>query len=494
MRPSAWLLCAANLLALSPMAVGQQVQRFDSAYVNQEGGFAFGLSVFERDSGYMVFSVQKPIGAPSQDLYVSDYDTIGRWLNDRRTVTERSDWIGNYSPVQQMNAAYFSGMTRFAADYEDSLFLVKWDPQGDTLFTRFIATDTTYLMRGTAFTRDTTILLTGTHEQPREAYVYEVDTSGNILAFHTYSGFYPEDVAVGADGSWYLTGLGFIGAADDRGIVTKCNTLGVEQWRRWDSVDGVNYQAIPTEDSGVVVMGYRTAQSDPLRSKVAKYNSAGVQLWVKEPIASNWHFGPGSFYAGIENPDGTLLVAGALRDTIRGYSGMLFMLDSEGNTIWQRFYAHYPSFTEGDEHFFYDVKRTRDGGLILTGETNGGDFPYAQLWLLKLDSLGCLVPGCQSVGVEEYTDLFAGQLAISPNPAREQVRVSLTLPEGFATTGVLQLYLMDAQGRIVLHQIAQTNLNIISGSFDVSGLASGTYYVHLADAKRWLAGGKVIVE
>ena len=496
-RNIGWLLCAVNLLAPRSVAVGQQVLRFDSAYVNQGSGWALGVSVFERDSGYLVFSVQKtwPFDDGSQDIYSSTYDTLGRWQQDRALVTERSDWIGNYSPVaRSLTGDFYTGYNRFTGDDQDSLFLLKWDENGDTIWNRFLEVDETYTVRATAFTHDSTLLLTGNHEPPLNAYIYEVDTMGVVLGFHTYPGFYPEDVAVGADGAWYVSGQGFQTNIYGRSVLIRTNTLGSEVWRRTDTTYGNSFQLVPTRDSCIVVLGWRSEAETPARAKLVKYDPMGVQQWMKEPYSADFDEVPCYLHAGFEDPDGTFIVAGQVRDTTYGQAGMLFKLDSEGNTIWQRFYAHYPSFLINDDQIFNDVKRTSDGGLILTGETNGGEHPYAQLWLLKLDSAGCLVPGCGSVGGEEYTDLFQGQLQVWPNPASERVQVSLTLPEGFATRGAVQLYLMDAQGRIVGQQVAQQNFNVITGAMELSAHPRGTYYLHLADSKRWLAGGKLVVE
>ena len=58
----------------------------------------------------------------------------------------------------------------------------------------------------------------------------------------------------------------------------------------------------------------------------------------------------------------------------------------------------------------------------------------------------------------------------------------------------MQVQLLDARGRLVLEQRVQQNLNQLRGSMNVSALPAGIYYLHLRDGRRWLAGGKVVVE
>ena len=144
---------------------------------------------------------------------------------------------------------------------------------------------------------------------------------------------------------------------------------------------------------------------------------------------------------------------------------------------------------------FYDVKPTSDGGLILTGETNGPAPPNShRLWLVKLDSMGCLVPGCHTVGVQEFESQLQSALKVSPNPANERVQVSLALPEGYRLEGAVQALLLDAQGKEVLRAQVPTNTTELRGQLDVNGLSPGLYYLHLRDAAKWLAGGKVVME
>jgi len=104
------------------------------------------------------------------------------------------------------------------------------------------------------------------------------------------------------------------------------------------------------------------------------------------------------------------------------------------------------------------------------------------------------VPGCQNVGVQEYTIDLQEHLVVSPNPAQEQVSVVLSLPETGELEGSARVLLQDASGRTVLDQPVQRNLNQLRTTVDVSALPAGLYYLHLRDHKRWLAGSKLMVE
>jgi uncharacterized delta-60 repeat protein len=90
------------------------------------------------------------------------------------------------------------------------------------------------------------------------------------------------------------------------------------------------------------------------------------------------------------------------------------------------------------------------------------------------------------VGVREEP-LKASGLQVYPNPADGLLHVQWRTTGGHYT-----LFLLDILGREVLRQ----DVSAVDqrAELDLKGIASGTYYLHLRDDKRWLAGNKVVVE
>jgi hypothetical protein len=117
------------------------------------------------------------------------------------------------------------------------------------------------------------------------------------------------------------------------------------------------------------------------------------------------------------------------------------------------------------------------------------------MFVIKTDSFGCVVPGCQSVGVLEYELGLQESLVVAPNPAHGQVNFTLQLPEGYAINGTVQAVLLDATGRQVAEQVVERNGGLVSHSFTLSpAFPPGLYFLHVKDQRKWLAGGKVVVE
>jgi hypothetical protein len=170
---------------------------------------------------------------------------------------------------------------------------------------------------------------------------------------------------------------------------------------------------------------------------------------------------------------------------------MLHKCDLAGELMWRRGYQTNSQI----DHYFYDVKRTLDGGYIMAGTAFDSLLVSQDAWLVKVDSFGCLVPGCQvfdGLG-EQFTDL-ADVLSVYPNPvaAGMTLQVDITLPMGFSTSGQLSLGLVSSEGRLVRELVVPNNAT--RAELPTNGLAPGLYFAHLRDGARWLCGGKVVVE
>ncbi len=493
MRRALILLCASNLLA---SLWGQEVARFDTVRINQMESFAVGKGVYEMEGGYRVFGVQKGLADMSQDIYVTDFDLGGGVIQERTFQTYQQDVLGRASVTVPSPNGYFAGVSRSGVlGILDSLFLYRFNSEGDTLWARFIDVDTTYTMRGIARTVEGDLLITGLHELPREAYVFRLDSLGAIKSYHGYANFEGEDVVVGQEGSWFVGGTGNEGSALFKAYLIRTDSSGTLQWTRiLTSQYGSYYSLIALRDGAVVGLGVTAGEGAPDVSLAIKYDTSGTQVWRKDLLPSDDDDRPSAFNAGYEAEDSTLVICGWLSRSDTQTKGTVVKLDKEGEVMWTRLYSHYQVVGVLPWQLFWDVKPTSDGGMVLTGEANSEDYPYAQLWLLKLDSMGCLVPGCGNVGVEEYTDLFNGKLVVAPNPASDNMNLSLHLGEGVSVEGQVRVVVLDATGRRMLEQTVRQNLNQLSATLDVGMLPVGTYYLHLLDAKRWLAGSKVVVE
>lgn len=420
----------------------------------------------------------------------------------------RRNLIGwNNGITRCASGGFACGKTGFGGGFPmDSLFLLRFNGQGDTLWTRFLATDTTLDVQRCVEMANGDLVLVGSRQQPLNAFLCRAAGDGSLIYLHNMAEahpFLPKSVAEAANGDLFVSGYGHQ-PEPGTGVVIRTSALGELIWRRTKPRPCSWNHAISTMDEGVLVIGGRTTVPTsqwgvPLAvAIVAKYDAQGTELWSSDLIYGGSELNPCHFNDGFELEDGSFVLAGEIQNTtIPGLweNGMIFKLDPEGSVLWSRFYAHYVELPVGYDHLFSAVEPTSDGGFILTGEAQGPTPPNtSRLWLVKLDSMGCLVPGCHTVGVQEFESALQSALQVSPNPAREAVRFSLELPGGYQLHGKVQAVLLDAQGKEVGRQLAQTNGSLLSGAIALDGQAPGLYYLHLRDEVKWLAGGKVVVE
>ena len=164
-----------------------------------------------------------------------------------------------------------------------------------------------------------------------------------------------------------------------------------------------------------------------------------------------------------------------------------------GELMWQRYYR----FTQSDDHRndVYDVCATSDGGVAFTGtlvdytqEVVTIKDPFQKGWIAKLDEYGCLVPGCQDVGVEEQAEERT-YFTFGPNP--------------MISGGVLNVYLGNYNGRaprFVLYdqqgkEVASTAADGMNTTYmwPLPELASGSYVLVLEDKGRVVQSEKLVV-
>jgi hypothetical protein len=211
-----------------------------------------------------------------------------------------------------------------------------------------------------------------------------------------------------------------------------------------------------------------------------------------KPTTNTW----AAFTDGYQDSDSTFIVCGAIQQ-VYWNRAVIYRFTANGDSLWRRDYAHFANLANIYPEIPWDIEPTSDGGMVLTGETWNRDtippISDVNMWLLKLDSMGCLVPGCQYVGINEIAYGLEHALRVWPNPSSGRINLALDLPEGLPLEGHLLLQVFDARGRLVVRrdlgdQLARTI------TLDLTGQPSGLYTAHISDAQRILNGAKIILE
>ena len=198
-------------------------------------------------------------------------------------------------------------------------------------------------------------------------------------------------------------------------------------------------------------------------------------------------------------PGGDLIAVGQSYVDVSA-RGILLRTTNGGDSLWMRYYEYSDSLWNAGRGFLFDVIQTYDNGFLAVGtalglsnDPNDPPLAYSQdIWVVKVDSMGCLLPGCHIVtGIESQVTNYKDALKVWPNPSTSGGQVQLTweLPEA-ARSKSTELSLVSTTGQLMFSQpidLAQESIQL-----DVHDLKPGMYFIHLVQEGTWISGAKLL--
>lgn len=186
-------------------------------------------------------------------------------------------------------------------------------------------------------------------------------------------------------------------------------------------------------------------------------------------------------YSVIEMADGSIVIAGqtgADGNVMIDARAFLLKLSPTGNLDWLRFYYYRASGGNDLESCI----RTHDGGFLMTGGTSDSlaivPSMFTDVWILKVDSVGCPFPNCgPSLFVEPNSTESTQLVKASPNPASSHLQLK-AIPQDFHEQAVIHLRALD--GRVMEELILPMGFKELT--FDVSRYPAGMYLWEYKDA------------
>ncbi len=121
-----------------------------------------------------------------------------------------------------------------------------------------------------------------------------------------------------------------------------------------------------------------------------------------------------------------------------------------------------------------------DFGFVVCGSSYE-DSTKQNGWILRVDSLGCLEPGCDGSSAAPEPPGEGPGIALSPNPTGGAFRIALTRP-GEVLLGVR---LLDLQGRLISDLQYLRSAGWRECELDLSGQPSGAYLVQVRTSAGW---------
>ena len=138
-----------------------------------------------------------------------------------------------------------------------------------------------------------------------------------------------------------------------------------------------------------------------------------------------------------------------------------------------------------DYPFFNSIALTSDGGFIMSGQNYDEGIRKQSIWVVKVDSLGCLVSGCNPVGLKEV-ESSPKHLIVYPNPSSELVTVM------YSSRNANSIIISDNMGKTIFTQELRNSKNEIL--LDISNYSSGLYRVSILNKSGEILMSKKLVK
>lgn len=517
-------LCAPFIL-IEALVFGQGFNHRYDAFGWDFAQDGYGIEI--TSDGYMVISSSADCDSISPDecffhasVLLTKIDVDGAVIWEKRAWRPMHSAFAGWANCCDTipGGGYIVGGASEATDGSDEVYLMRFDANGDTLWTRVFGDPTLnrfWIGYQVKRAPNGDFIIVGFTDQltQRWGFAIRTDENGEELwtEIYPWSGFQSSGLissVVDPDGDLFMGGTLNITNTNDEHWLQRTNADGEVLWRTsWGGPDDEGAtQIIQLADGHILVFSARgyAADGEASRHYQAKIDSAdGSIIWDREYGEIAYSTG---LFAGKETPTGDLIACGVTYAE-QGQKGLLLRTNSQGDSLWMRSYYYQDEVISNGQGRFYDVLPTPDGGFIAAGAVyNPIQAPnppgYSQdTWVVKVDAEGCIVPGCNGVGITEQATNLLGALTIFPNPVAQggSVTVQLDLPPS-VDSSPLQYTVVTADGRVVLQEQLPSGISpspserVGVRAFSLSHLSSGLYYIHISTGSKWLTGGKLIVE
>lgn len=478
-----------------------------------------GLSLFNSARQILLSGGTYGLTPPSSQFFLTKIDSIGgaTWQKSFQPVPGA---YGNTSNVLKLNEEYSliqgnaqvvgnTGILNFQL-----FFIMVQNDTGDTLWVRQIGAEhleegvtkmiqTTggqFSMTGESFPVDNSqrskVLLlkidslgnqtfrkeyTSDNSKNHHAFSLAQTTDGGylLLAYRSYNGPYP-----GGFGNENKIDL----------VLIKTNAQGTQQWMKifepaeWKQILLYGSDMQMLTDGNFLVSGLKSyAAYLPGYSYFAKYllmkfNPQG-EIIDSISLPGNYYF----FRITRLKPsaDGNFWAIGAERDSFAtGQTGLIMKITPGLQVLWKREYRVSPPESLAHE-IFYEGVMMPDQGFVLCGRAFGPleDSTNQNAWIIRVDSLGCMEPGCDTVFTDTQDPPQEPDVGIllSPNPTSGEVRLALADPDAM----LLGVRLLDMQGRVLEDVQFRREAGWRECVLSLAGQPAGVYLVQARTSRGW---------
>ncbi len=514
-------LVLAGMFFFNPVFLPAQAVYFNNRYnMYPFNTWDYSTTLIEIENGYIIYGATGgEYGLHTKALIKIDYS------GNNQGIKLYGDDINAYDAgypgalCRYTNNIFFgTGSVRsYTSNWvHDRGVLIKFNEEFDTLWMkeygeRVLPIDTSFLFRNLTMANDGNIALTGswgvysTGISNAHAYLIKTDTSGNKLWEHVYTNL-PGDVQgysviSTTDGGYAIGAFQYyhVPPPNETGdpIIIKTDSLGNFEWVRnlgGELMDTHAMVANSADGNILVISAYSDSVSggDEWAKKIhlVKLTNDNQVIFDRMYNRKIYMLFTHTVHC---NPDGSIICSGSTGTINSDYPftvGWLFKTDNNGDSLWYREYRKVGRPNSFSSNVLYNVIPTTDNGYIACGYVYPvlPDTGTQDVWVVKVDSMGCESPTYCWVGVKELPVApKIGELIIFPNPAEEIFTVQFQ-----KVNDNCLIQFVDITGR----KVEEVSTAPFSSTevVNCSHWPPGIYFGQLISDGKVVAKGKVVVK
>ena len=325
-------------------------------------------------------------------------------------------------------------------------------------------------------------------DQPVQLYLMKCDSGGNRLWDHTYGNAAdnetPSDLVELPDGGYLLMGYTYFDQTTPpfyniKTFLLRTDSMGVQQYFFYLPGTNLDLTCITaTSDGDYVMAGTKcNAAIDTCSVAVVKIDASGNILWQRELWPDSTHAGISILEDIVELPDGSLVGCSRTTPVSGGLNamGLVMKTDASGYQLWNRVIDKTPAYDS-----FTRITACSDGGIMLTGQMQRDQL--SDVWLVKIDSLGCDSAGCPE-------DIHTGITPVVNSSEDEKSAVLAAMPNPFSTNTLITFPPMSRESGLVVRDAlgrSVRRVQLVAGStstaVDLGDQPGGVYVAELRSA------------
>jgi len=426
--------------------------------------------------GYIIAGNTYSFGAGEYDIYLVKTDENGDTLWTKTYGDIAADY-GNAILETGDGGYIIAGITETYDDNWSSVYLIRTNENGDTLWTRSYrkgrycraadiktTTDGGYIVAGSAQTHN---------PESNDFFLMKTDSVGDSLWAKTYGGDDAERanaIQVTSDGGYILAGFTeSYGAGSEDIYVVKTDSNGVSLWEKTYGGTGSEYGTgiLKTAEDGFIIGGYTDSYGAGYDDcYLVRITSTGDTIWTKtfggsshdNALAINHAADGGFILTGYTNSYAT---------EVYGHDAYMIKTDQNGDSAWTRVYG--AEYTD----IFLDVIQTSDDGYLAVGFTGSFGAEGLDLYLVKTDGIGMMtgISKLHSNSIQSYK-LFPN----FPNPFNPVTMINYQLP----MTSYVELHIYNTLGQKIETLVSEKQAaGKYQVKWDASQYASSIYYYQI---------------